>query len=182
MVVENESARAETAGAVRPEPLTPRGPDRPVHQSSLIRGIYPRALYRPPSRWPIARALFIALALHALAIFIAALESEIPPPADVPMGEQIAEVVFESGPPEPVTPDEPQVEPVPVEAPPALAEAPEFVEENATPPPERVNRSRSATPLARPRAAGIAGPVSMASAKAVALNAPRPEYPVRGAP
>jgi protein TonB len=81
-----------------------------------------------------------------------------------------------------VVPDSPQpaappelVGAPPPPPPPATSEE-TFPEERATPPPVR-RVERQAPPLRRASAAGHAGPINMSVAKALAVNAPRPEYP-----
>jgi TonB family protein len=72
----------------------------------------------------------------------------------------------------------PEEEPPPPPPPEAIPEQqPEFVEEKPTPPPKRPPSNAPVVPLAKPKPAGVAGPMSMSSAKAVAVSAPRPEYP-----
>ena len=56
-------------------------------------------------------------------------------------------------------------------------EKPEFVEEKPTPPPKRPPSDKPVAPIAKPKPVGPIGPMSMSSAKAVAVSAPRPEYP-----
>jgi protein TonB len=103
--------------------------------------------------------------------------NEAPADVEVPF-EQIAEVTFEAAAAEPVDPSRSDEEPVPLDAPAAPIDPPEFVEETVERPPDRPNTQRSIAPLARPRPAGVpGGTVSMSSAKAVAISAPRPEYP-----
>jgi protein TonB len=78
--------------------------------------------------------------------------------------------------PEPTPP--PEEEPPPPPPPEAIPEQqPEFVEEKPTPPPKRPPSNKPIAPIAKPKPAGVAGPMSMSSAKAVAVSAPRPEYP-----
>jgi protein TonB len=138
-------------------------------------------LYKAAPKWQVFAAFGAAFALHAIAVGIAALKPDEPPPMDVAQLEQIAEVTFEQqpAPPEPTPP--PEEEPEPVDAPPEPIDPPEFVEEDKpTPPPKpRTDKPKPVAPIARPQApAGPpAGPMSMSSAKAVAVSAPRPEYP-----
>ena len=120
-----------------------------------------------------------AVAVHVLAVVIVGMQQE-EPPVDLalPASEQIAEVTFEPAPPQPAEPTPPPEEPETFEAPPAPVDPPEFIEEASTPPPARTNRTRSIAPLARPQPAGPSGgTMSISSAKAVAISAPRPEYP-----
>lgn len=137
-------------------------------------------LYKSSPRWQVWAAFGAALAIHATAVGIAALKPVEPVTdlADVP--EAVAEVTFEQAEPEPTPPPEEVVEPEPVEAPPEPTEVPEFVEEQPTPPPKPRNTpTKPVAPIARPKPQGLpsAGPMSMSSAKAVAVSAPRPEYP-----
>ena len=137
-------------------------------------------LYKAAPKWQVAAAFSGAFALHAIAIGIAALKPDEPIVDVMPDLEQIAEVTFEQqpAPPEPTPP--PEEEPEPVEAPPAPIDPPEFVEEKPTPPPKpRTDKPKPVAPIARPQqpAGPPAGPMSMSSAKAVAISSPRPEYP-----
>ncbi|HMJ04999.1 MAG TPA: energy transducer TonB [Chthoniobacterales bacterium] len=136
-------------------------------------------LYRPAPKWQIFAAFGAALTVHAIAVGIAALKPPEPPPADITQLEQIAEVTFEPAPPAPPEPTPPPEEPDPIEPPPIPEEKPEFVEEEKpTPPPKRTEKPKTVAPIARPQQqAGPPGPMSMSSAKAVAISAPRPEYP-----
>lgn len=132
-------------------------------------------LYKPAPKWHMVAALGAALGIHAVAVGIAGLNPE-PPIVDVSdIPEAVAEVSFEPAEPEPTPPPE-EVEPEPVEAPPVPQEVPEFVEEKPTPPPRPRNPTKPVAPIARPRAASV-GPMSMSSAKVMAVSAPRPEYP-----
>ncbi|MDQ6940004.1 MAG: TonB family protein [Verrucomicrobiota bacterium] len=134
-------------------------------------------LYKPSPKWHVWAAFGAAIAIHGIAVGIAALKPEEPPPADVSQLDQAAEVTFEQTSPEPTPPPEEVVEPEPTEAPPEPTEIPEFVEEKPTPPPKRDKPTKPVAPIARPKPAGAPGPMSMSSAKAVAVSAPRPEYP-----
>lgn len=136
-------------------------------------------LYKAQPKWQVWTALGAAFAIHALAVGIAALKPEEPPPMDVTQLEQIAEVTFEPAPPAPPEPTPEPEEPEPVEPPPIPDEQPEFVEEKPTPPPKpKTDRTpRPVAPIARPVAAAPTGSISMSSAKASALFGPKPEYP-----
>ena len=138
-------------------------------------------LYKGAPRWQMVFAFGAALALHGIAVGIAAL-NPVEPIADVSMDlEQIAEVTFEPASPEPTPPPEEIEEPEPLDAPPEPIDPPEFTEEKPTPPPKpkTERKPKPAAPIARPAAVSgpPAGPMSMSSAKAVAVSAPRPEYP-----
>ena len=148
---------------------------------SIIRD-YTREVYRQRSHWSIAIALGAAIAIYANVIVIVGLNSGRPIAAEAPFSELIVELVLESGPPEPIQPQQPDEEPLVAEAPPPSAEP--FVEEAATPPPHRVRRSRSAAPRARPGAVGggpgggsmSSGGGSMSSGKGVRIYTPHPPY------
>jgi protein TonB len=74
-----------------------------------------------------------------------------------------------------------RVEPIPVEPNTTLEEDIQRFrsrQEQPTPPPKRDKPTKPIAPIARPKPAGVpAGPMSMSSAKAQAVSAPRPEYP-----
>jgi len=138
-------------------------------------------LYRAAPKWQVFAAFGAAFAVHAIAVGIAALKPDEPPVDVMPDLDQIAEVTFEPAPPQPPEPTPPpEEEPEPVDAPPPPTETPEFVEEKPTPPPKpKTDKPKPVAPIARPQtpAGPPAGPMSMSSAKAVAVSAPRPEYP-----
>lgn len=136
-------------------------------------------LYRPPPRWQVWSALGGALAIHLAAVAIASIHprekvEDLAPPADT-----ITQIEIESppAPPEPTPPPEEEQPPPPPPTPQDVQ--PEFVEEKPTPPPKRPPSNKPIAPIARPQAAGMPKPgaMSMSSAKAVAVSAPRPEYP-----
>jgi periplasmic protein TonB len=141
-------------------------------------------LYKSPPRWQVWVALLAAVALHGLAAAISAIRP--PEPVmdleDIP--EAVVDVAFEQEEtaPEPTPPpeeEEPEIE----ELPPMPTEEPEFVDERPTPTPRprTTPRTTPVAPIARPKptgpVGGPVGPVSMASARAKAISAPRPEYP-----
>lgn len=136
-------------------------------------------LYQPPPRWQVWAALGGALAIHFGAVAIASIRpreviAEVAQPPDA-----ITQIEIEATPPEP-EPTPPPDEPEPPPPPPEPKEEPVFKEQaTPTPPPRPKKPTASVAPIAKPRApAGVpAGPMSMSSAKAVAVSAPRPEYP-----
>ncbi len=136
-------------------------------------------LYKPAPRWQVFAALGGAILIHVTAAVIAGLKPDEPPADLTAIPEAVAEVTFEQADPEPTPPPEEMVEPEPTETPPEPTEVPEFVEEQPTPPPKRDKPIKPIAPIARPKPQGLpsAGPMSMSSAKAVAVSAPRPEYP-----
>jgi TonB family protein len=134
-------------------------------------------LYKPQPKWQVIAAFGAAIGIHAIAAVIAGLKPDEQPVDLTQIPEAVAEVSFEQTSPEPTPPPEEMIEPEPVETPPEPTEVPEFVEEKPTPPQKRDQPTKPVAPIARPKPAGVAGPMSMSSAKAVAVNAPRPEYP-----
>lgn len=134
-------------------------------------------LYRPAPRWQVASAFAGALFIHLAAVGIAMIrpQEKIVDLSDIP--EATVEMSLETqAEPQPTPP--PEEEPPPPPPPEAIPEErPEFVEEKATPPPKRTPSTAPVVPLAKPKPVGPIGPMSMSSAKAVAVSAPRPEYP-----
>jgi TonB family protein len=123
-------------------------------------------------------ALGGAAAIHFAAVTIASIhpKEQIVDLTDIP--EATVEMSIEQlpEPPQPTPP--PEEEPPPPPPPEAIPEQkPEFVEEKPTPPPKNPPSNKPVAPIAKPRPVGPVGPMSMSSAKAVAVSAPRPEYP-----
>src|SRR3954470_9571271 len=128
-------------------------------------------LYRPAPRWQVIAAFGGAVFLHLAAVGIAMIKpvEKVVDLTDIPEAtvEMSLETQQEAQPPPP--PDE---EPPPPPPPEAIPEQqPEFVEEKPTPPPKRTPSNAPVVPLAKPKAAAV-GPMSMSSAKAVAVSAP----------
>src|ERR1700752_1228589 len=121
-------------------------------------------IYRPPPRWYFWTAVGAALGIH-LAAVVASQRHEAAPVELPPQPPQVVEAVL--APPEATPP--PEDIPIP-EPPPPPDIKPEFVEER-TPPPRPLNTAKKLTPIKAP------GPMSMSRAKALALYAPRPQYP-----
>src|SRR3954469_10261780 len=135
-------------------------------------------LYRPPPRWQAWAAFGGAVGIHLAAVAIAAIkpEEKIVDLSQIPEATVEMSIETQPEPPQPTPP--PEEEPPPPPPPEAIPEEkPEFVEEKATPPPKRTPSNQPVAPIAKPKPAGVAGPMSMSSAKAVAVSAPRPEYP-----
>src|SRR4029434_152286 len=121
-------------------------------------------IYRPPPRWYFWTALGAALAIHLTAVAVS--QRHEAPPVDLPpQPPQVVEAVL--APPEATPP--PEDIPIP-EPPPPPEIQPEFVEER-TPPPRQAQNAAKFAPVKSP------GPMSMSRAKALALYAPRPQYP-----
>jgi periplasmic protein TonB len=131
-------------------------------------------LYRPPPRWHVWAAISGAAAIHFTAIAIASIhpKEQIMDLSDIP--EAAVEMSLEQQ-QEPQATPPPEEEPPPPPPPEAIPEQkPEFVEEKPTPPPKQPPSTKPVAPIARPNAVG---PMSMSSAKVMAISAPRPEYP-----
>jgi len=134
-------------------------------------------LYRPPPRWHVWAAISGAAAIHFAAVAIASIhpKEKIVDLTDIP--EAVVEMSIEQQPEPPQPTPPPDEEPPPPPPPEAIPEKqPEFVEEKPSPPP-RPPTNKPVNPIARPKPVGPIGPMSMSSAKAVAVSAPRPEYP-----
>jgi protein TonB len=128
-------------------------------------------LYRPPPRWEFWAFLGGALLVHAIAV-VAAIKHEPPPVdlSDIPSAEVIATLD------QPTDEPTPPPEDIPLPEPPPMPDIqPEFREET-TPPPKRPPNVKVA-PVKAPTAARPSGVMSISSAKALAINSPRPEYP-----
>src|SRR6266404_3082969 len=124
-------------------------------------------LYRPPPRWQFWCALGGALAIHLGAVGIAAIpkHEEVVDLSQIPTATVEATLQPEDQP-------TPPPEDIPVPEPPPMPEVqPEFHEEK--PPPPKTNRP--AGPVKAPQ--GVTGTMSITGAKAVAIYAPKPEYP-----
>src|SRR3954469_14225844 len=135
-------------------------------------------LYRPPPRWQAWAAFGGALAIHSHEMGLAAIKpaEKVMDLTDIPEATVEMSLETQQEPPQPTPP--PEEEPPPPPPPEAIPEQqPEFVEEKPTPPPKRPPTNAPVVPLAKPKPVGPMGPMSMSSAKAVAISAPRPEYP-----
>ncbi len=119
-----------------------------------------------------------AAAIHFAAVAIASIhpKEKILDLTDVPEATVEMSIEQQQEPPQPTPP--PEEEPPPPPPPEAIPEQkPEFVEEKPTPPPKQPPSNKPVVPIAKPKPVGPVGPMSMSSAKAVAVSAPRPEYP-----
>ncbi len=133
-------------------------------------------LYRPSPKWHVWAALGGAVFIHFAVTVIAGIHHEEPPMDLSGIPDAVVVATFEQAPPEPEPtppPEEPDVPPPP---PPPTTE-PEFKEEQPTPPPQKPKNPKPVEPIARPKPVGVAGPLSMSSAKALAIFGPRPQYP-----
>src|SRR5438270_5014262 len=126
-------------------------------------------LYRPPPRWQFWAALGGAVAIHLSAVAIAAIKHEAPMVdlSNIPTASVEAMLQPEDQP-------TPPPEDIPMPEPPPVPDVqPEFHEEK--PPPPRP-QTKPAGPIKAPQA-GVPGTMSITGAKAVAIYAPKPEYP-----
>ena len=122
-------------------------------------------IYRPPPPLYFWGAFGAAIAIHLTAVAIAQ-RHEAPPVELPPQPPTVVEAVL--APPEATPP--PEDIPIP-EPPPPPDIQPEFVEERTPPPRPPQQTAQKFVPVKAP------GPMSMSKAKALALYAPRPQYP-----
>jgi protein TonB len=135
-------------------------------------------LYRPPPRWQVWTAIGGAVAIHFAAVAIASIhpKEKIVDLSEIPEATVEMSIEQQPEPPQPTPPpEEEQPPPPPPEAIPE--QKPEFVEEKPTPPPKNPPSNKPIAPIAKPKPQGPVGPMSMSSAKVMAVSAPRPEYP-----
>lgn len=126
--------------------------------------------YQPSPRWPIGAALGAAALIHLAAVGLASIYSRERINEILVPGPPVMEIAVTS-PPEASTPPPDTVAPTPtLDTTDKL-----FAEENPTPPPIRPRDNRRVAPIAKVNTSS--GSLSLSSAKIVALNAPRPEYP-----
>jgi TonB family protein len=124
-------------------------------------------LYRPPPSWQFWAALGGAVFIEAASVLIAGIKHEAPA-VDL---SQIPTAVVEAT-LQPEDQPTPPPEDIPIQEPPPIPEvAPEFHEEK--PPPPKTNKPTG--PVKAPQ--GVTGTMSITGAKALAIFAPKPEYP-----
>src|SRR6184192_3762794 len=121
-------------------------------------------IYRPPPRWYFWTAFGLALAIHLTAVAVSQ-RHEAPVAELPPQPPQVVEATL--APPEATPP--PEDIPLP-EPPPPPEIKPEFVEERTPPPRPPPTAQQKFTPIK-------AQAMTMSKAKALAVNAPRPQYP-----
>jgi protein TonB len=124
-------------------------------------------LYRPPPSWQFWASLGGAVLIEAASVVIAGIKHE-PPAVDltaIPTATVEAQL-------EPQDQPTPPPEDIPIQEPPPIPDVePEFHEEK--PPPPKTNKP--AGPVKAPQ--GVTGTMSISGAKAVAIFAPKPDYP-----
>ena len=129
-------------------------------------------LYQPRQRWRVGAAFGAALLVHFAAIALANIHrgGEAGGP---PFTGDFPDITFEEPPSTAVdpTPEDPDPLPTPVQT------DESFPEERPTPPPIRRQTSRPLAPIVKPGNNGAARSLTWSSAKVMAVNAPRPEYP-----
>ena len=124
-------------------------------------------LYKPPPSWQFWTAFAGAVLIEAASVVIAGIKHE-PPAVDL---SQIPTATVEAM-LQPEDQPTPPPEDIPIQEPPPIPEvAPEFHEEK--PPPPKTNKP--AGPVKAPQ--GVTGTMSISGAKAVAIFAPKPDYP-----
>jgi TonB family protein len=124
-------------------------------------------LYRPPPSWQFWAAFGGAILIEAASVVIAGIKHEAPA-VDL---SQIPTAVVEAT-LQPEDQPTPPPEDIPIQEPPPIPEvAPEFHEEK--PPPPKTNKPTG--PVKAPQ--GVTGTMSITGAKAIAIFAPKPEYP-----
>ena len=124
-------------------------------------------LYRPRHRWRVGVAFGGAVLIHFAAIALASIHRT-EETGGPPFTDEFTDVSLE--PPSTIVDPTPEI-PDPLPTPPQTDEL--FRDEKSTPPPLRRQTTKSFTPIVKLRN----GPLSWSSAKVLAVNAPRPEYP-----
>ena len=132
-------------------------------------------LYKPAPKWQVLSAFGGAVLVHGIAVGLA-FHKEPPPPDLSDLPTATIEATLDQPPAdEPTPPPEDIPEP---EAPPPPEIQPEFHEEQ-TPPPQQ-KKPVAKVPIKAPQVTGPPKPPGMmtaSQAKAMAISAPRPEYP-----
>src|SRR4029077_19181299 len=125
-------------------------------------------LYKPPPSWQFWASFGAAVLIEAASVVIAGMKHE---PAAVDLAELPTATVEATLQPE----DQPTPPPedIPIQEPPPIPEvAPEFHEEK--PPPPKTT-TKPTGPVKAPQ--GVTGTMSITGAKAIAIFAPKPDYP-----
>src|SRR5690242_15607385 len=124
-------------------------------------------LYKPPPSWQFWAAFAGAVLIEGASVLIAGIKKE-PPVVDL---SQIPTATVEAT-LQPEDQPTPPPEDIPIQEPPPIPDvAPEFHEEK--PPPPKTNKPTG--PVKAPQ--GVTGTMSITGAKAVAIFAPKPDYP-----
>ena len=129
-------------------------------------------LYQPRQRLRVGMAFGAAVLIHFAAIALANVHL-VEKTAEPTFTDKFSDITFEDPPSTVVepTPEDPEPLPTPVQT------DASFPEETSTPPPIRRQARKPVAPIVKPRNNGSAGALTWSSAKVLAVNAPRPEYP-----
>jgi len=128
-------------------------------------------LYQPRQRWQVGVAFGAAVLIHFVAIALANAHRDTQ--TDGQSSDGFTEITIVD-PPSPV--DEQPTDLDDVAPTPAPTEESLFPEERPTPPPVRRQTVKSITRIVKPTH-GTPGSLNISSARVLAVNAPRPEYP-----
>ena len=129
--------------------------------------------YRPTRRWRTAVAFAAAVLIHCGAIMLAGIQQHEAANGPGSREDEFPAVEFELQPPDAETPPD-TTDPAPTPEP---TDEALFPQEHPTPVPVRRQNNRPVMPIPKPRAKHAQGFRGRFSAKVLALNAPRPEYP-----
>lgn len=129
-------------------------------------------LYRPTNNWRVGVAFGAAALIHFAAIALANVHRA-EKTGGPPLADEFTEITFVE-PPSTIVDPTPE-NPHPLPTPPQTDDS--FPEQNSTPPPVSRQTKKPITPILKPRNNGVAGSLTWSSAKVLAINAPRPEYP-----
>ncbi|HLW34024.1 MAG TPA: energy transducer TonB [Chthoniobacterales bacterium] len=123
-------------------------------------------LYKPPPSWQFWAAFGGAILIEAGSVLIAGIKHEAPPVdlSQIPTATVEATLQPEDQP-------TPPPEDIPIQEPPPIPDVAEFHEEK--PPPPKTNKPTG--PVKAPQ--GVTGTMSITGAKAIAIYAPKPDYP-----
>lgn len=123
-------------------------------------------LYKPPPSWQFWAAFGGAVLIEAASVVIAGIKHEAPAVdlSQIPTATVEAMLQPEDQP-------TPPPEDIPIQEPPPIPDVAEFHEEK--PPPPKTNKPTG--PVKAPQ--GVTGTMSITGAKAIAIYAPKPEYP-----
>jgi TonB family protein len=128
-------------------------------------------LYQPTEKGRVGMAFGAALLIHFAAIALAHVQ-RVEKTSGPPFTDDFPDITLEDS---PSTVDPTPENPDPLPIPPLTAES--IPEDRSTPPPIRRPTGKPVLPILRPRNQRSAGSLTWSSAKVLAVNAPRPEYP-----
>ena len=128
-------------------------------------------LYPPSEKWRTTLAFGAELLIHFAAIALANVH-QVEKTEGAPFSHEFTSVTFDEAPPN-IDPTLQNPDPLPT--PPPTDNS--FPEETSTPPPIRRSSGKPITPIVKPGNQRSTGTLTWSSAKVLAVNAPRPEYP-----